>query len=175
MRFSPAAIALSFTLAVMSSASIGGRADDHIDARSIALMQTGNQESDAGRFDNAISWYESALAVDPRNRPAYIAMARAVKAQGLDGKAIRFYTEALELEPNDQVALAEQADAMIAKGAIEQASKNIARLKTLCRADCSAVDRLSLASSEASEKQQMQVSAADTNPTIGSVPAPQPN
>jgi tetratricopeptide (TPR) repeat protein len=175
MRFSPAAIALSFTLAVMSSASIGGRADDDIDARSIALMQTGNQESDAGRFDNAISWYESALAVDPRNRPAYIAMARAVKAQGLDGKAIRFYTEALELEPNDQVALAEQADAMIAKGAIEQASKNIARLKTLCRADCSAVDRLSLASSEASEKQQMQVSAADTNPTIGSVPAPQPN
>jgi len=175
MRFSPTAIALSFTLAVMSSASIGGRADDDIDARSIALMQTGNQESDAGRFDNAISWYESALAVDPRNRPAYIAMARAVKAQGLDGKAIRFYTEALELEPNDQVALAEQADAMIAKGAIEQASKNIARLKTLCRADCSAVDRLSLASSEASEKQQMQVSAADTNPTIGSVPAPQPN
>jgi len=175
MRFSPAAIALSFTLAVMSSASIGGRADDDIDARSIALMQTGNQESDAGRFDNAISWYESALAVDPRNRPAYIAMARAVKAQGLDGKAIRFYTEALELEPNDQVALAEQADAMIAKGAIEQASKNIARLKTLCRADCSAFDRLSLASSEASEKQQMQVSAADTNPTIGSVPAPQPN
>ena len=175
MRFSPAAIALSFTLAVMSSASIGGRADDDIDARSIALMQTGDQESAAGRFDNAISWYESALAVDPRNRPAYIAMARAVKAQGLNGKAIRFYTEALELEPNDQVALAEQADAMIAKGAIEQAGKNIARLKTLCRADCSAVERLSLASSKAIEKQQMQASAADTTPAVGAAPVPQPN
>ena len=175
MRFSPAAIALSFTLAVMSSASIGGRADDDIDARSMALMQTGNQESDAGRFDNAISWYESALAVDPRNRAAYIAMARAVKAQGLNGKAIRFYAEALELEPNDQIALADQADAMIAKGAIEQAGKNIARLKTLCRADCSAVDRLALASSKASEKQQMQASAADAKPTIGGAPVPQPN
>jgi tetratricopeptide (TPR) repeat protein len=170
MRFSPAAIALSLTLAVMSSASIGGRADDDIDARSIALMQTGDQESAAGRFDNAISWYESALAVDPRNRPAYIAM-----AQGLDGKAIRFYAEALELEPNDQVALAEQADAMIAKGAIEQAGKNIARLKTLCRADCSAVERLSLASSKATEKQQMQASAVDATPTVGAAPAPQPN
>ena len=98
-----------------------------------------------------------------------------MKAQGLNGKAIRFYTEALELEPNDQVALAEQAGAMIAKGAIEQAGKNIARLKTLCRADCSAVDRLALASSKASEKPQMQASAADTKPSVGSVPAPQPN
>ncbi|OYU01338.1 MAG: hypothetical protein CFE36_10845 [Sphingomonadaceae bacterium PASS1] len=175
MRFSPAAIALSLTLAVMSSASIGGRADDDIDAQSIALMQTGDQESDAGRFDNAISWYESALAVDPRNRAAYIAMARAVKAQGLNGKAIAFYKEALELEPNDQVALAEQANVMIAKGAIEQAGKNIARLKTLCRADCGVVGRLALASSKATEKQQMQASAADTKPTIGSVPVPQPN
>jgi tetratricopeptide (TPR) repeat protein len=175
MRFSPAAIALSLTLAVMSSASIGGRADDDIDARSIALMQTGDQEADAGRFDNAISWYESALAVDPRNRAAYIAMARAVKAQGLNGKAIAFYKEALELEPNDQVALAEQADVMIAKGAIEQAGKNIARLKTLCRADCGAVGRLTLASSKASEKQQMQASAADTKPAIGGVPVLQPN
>lgn len=175
MRFSPAAIALSLTLAVMSSASIGGRADDDIDARSIALTQTGNQEAGAGRFDNAISWYESALAVDPRNRAAYIAMARAVKAQGLNGKAIRFYKEALELEPNDQVALAEQADVMIAKGAIEQAGKNIARLKTLCRSDCAAVDRLSRASSKATEKQQMQASAVEMKPTVGAAPAPQPN
>ena len=70
---------------------------------------------------------------------------------------------------------AEQADAMIAKGAIEQAGKNIARLKTLCRADCSAVDRLALASSKASEKLQMQASAADTKPSVASVPVPQPN
>jgi len=64
---------------------------------------------------------------------------------------------------------------MIAKGAIEQAGKNIARLKTLCRADCSAVERLSLASSKATEKQQMQASAVDATPTVGAAPAPQPN
>ena len=172
MRFSPAAIALSLTLAVMSSASIGGRADDEINARSVALMKTGDQEASAGRLDNAIGWYESALAVDPRNRTAYVAMARAVKSQGLDGKAIGFYKEALELEPNDQIALAEQADAFISKGALELARKNIARLKTLCRTNCSSAERLSLAIESASQKQQAQASAVDLKATLGAPPEP---
>lgn len=175
MRFSPAAIALSLTLAVMSSASIGGRADDEINARSVALMKTGDQEASAGRLDNAIGWYESALAVDPRNRTAYVAMARAVKSQGLDGKAIGFYKEALELEPNDQIALAEQADAFISKGALELARKNIARLKTLCRTNCSSAERLSLAIDSASQKQQAQASAVDLKATLGAPPEPKTN
>ena len=175
MRFSPAAIALSLTLAVMSSASIGGRADDEINARSVSLMKTGDQEASAGRLDNAIGWYESALAVDPRNRTAYVAMARAVKSQGLDGKAIGFYKEALELEPNDQIALAEQADAFISKGALELARKNIARLKTLCRTNCSSAERLSLAIDSASQKQQAQASAVDLKATLGAPPEPKTN
>ncbi len=175
MRFSPAAIALSLTLAVMSSASINARSNDSIDARSIAFVATGDQELAAGRFDSAIDWYESALAIDPQNRAAYIAMARAVRGQGLNGKAIRFYKEALELEPNDQVALAEQADVMIAKGAVAQARINIARLKTLCRGNCTAADRLSAVAAKASEKQQMQASAVEVTPTIGTEPEAQPN
>lgn len=175
MRFSPAAIALSLTLAVMSSASIGARTDNNVDPRSVALVATGDQELAAGRFDSAIDWYESALAIDPHNRAAYVAMARAVKGQGLNGKAIRFYKEALELDPNDQIALAEQADAMIAKGAVAQARNNIARLKTLCRSNCQAVDRLSLAATNALEKQQMQASAVEVTPTIGAQPEAKPN
>ena len=175
MRFSPAAIALSLTLAVMSSASIGARADKGINAQSIALMKAGDQEASAGRMDDAIGWYESALAVDPRNRAAYVAMARAVKAQGLNGKAIGFYKQALELEPNDQIALAEQADALLSKGAIEMARKNIARLKTLCRTDCTAVTRLSLAADSASLKQQAQANAIDLKATLGAPPEPRAN
>ena len=175
MRFSPAAIALSLTLAVMSSASIGARADKGINAQSIALMKAGDQEAIAGRMDDAIGWYESALAVDPRNRAAYVAMARAVKAQGLNGKAIGFYKQALELEPNDQIALAEQADALLSKGAIEMARKNIARLKTLCRTDCTEVTRLSLAADSASLKQQAQANAIDLKATLGAPPEPRAN
>lgn len=175
MRFSPAAIALSLTLAMISSASIGGRADDDIDPRSVALTQSGNEAMRAGDAEEAIGWYETALAVDPRNRAAYIAMAGAVKSQGLHGKAIRFYKEALEIEPNDQIALSGQAEAMIAKGAIEPARKNIARLKMLCRSDCSAVDGLALAATKAAEKPQLQASALEIKPTVGAVPEPKPN
>ncbi len=175
MRFSPAAIALSLTLAMISSAGIGSRADDDIDAQSLALLESGNAAMQAGKVEDAIGWYETALAVDPRNRAAYIAMAGAVKSQGLNGKAIRFYKEALELEPNDQVALSGQADAMIAKGAIEQARKNIARLKMLCRSDCSSVDRLTLAANKTGEKPQLQASAVEIKPTIGLVSEAKPN
>ncbi len=170
MRFSPAAIALSFTLAIMSSASISGRADADIDARSIALVKTGDEEARAGRVDSAIGWYESALAVDPRNRAAYVGMARAVQTQGLKGKAIGFYKKALEIDPNDQIALAEQANAFIAKGALEQARKNMARLTTVCRADCASVDKLSSAIDLASKKQQAQASAVDLKATLGATP-----
>ena len=175
MRFSPAAIALALTLTVMSSASIGGRVDVDVNSRSVALLKTGDQEAAAGRVDSAIGWYESALAVDPRNRAAYVAMARAVKTQGLNGKAIGFYKEALELEPNDQIALAEQADAFISKGALELARKNIARLKTLCRTNCSSAERLSLAIDTASQKQQAQASAVDLKATLGAPPEPKTN
>lgn len=175
MRFSPAAIALSLTLAMISSAGIGKKADDDIDARSVALVQSGNEAAKAGALDEAVSWYETALAVDPRNREAYVAMARAVRVQGLGGKAIRFYNEALELDPNDQTALAEQADAMIGKGAVDQAKKNIARLKMLCRSDCGAVDRLALAVTKAAEKPQLQASAVEIKPTVGEAPKVKPN
>jgi tetratricopeptide (TPR) repeat protein len=175
MRFSPAAIALSLTLLMISSASIGNRADDDIDPRSVALTQSGNEAFRAGDVEDAIGWYETALAVDPRNRTAYVAMAGAVKSQGLHGKAIRFYREALEIEPNDQLALAGQTEAMIAKGAIEPARKNIARLKMLCRSDCSVVDRLALTATKAAEKPKLQASALEIKPTVGAVPDMKPN
>ncbi len=175
MRFSPAAIALSLTLAMISSAGISKKPDHIIEPQSLALLQSGEEAAKAGELEQAISWYETALAVDPRNRGAYVAMARAVKSQGLAGKAIRFYNEALELDPNDQTALAEQADTMIGKGAIDQAKKNIARLKMLCRSDCVSVDRLALAVTKASEKPQMQASAVEIKPVAGEAPKAKPN
>jgi tetratricopeptide (TPR) repeat protein len=175
MRFSPAAIALSLTFAMISSASLGGRADDDIDPRSVALVQSGDQAVQAGDIEAAIGWYETALAVDPHNRAAYIAMAGAVQKQGLNGKAIRLYREALDIEPNDQTALAGQADAMIGKGAVEAARKNIARLKMLCRSDCAVVDSLALAATKAAEKPQLQASVLEIKPTVADAPTSKPN
>jgi Tfp pilus assembly protein PilF len=171
MRFSPAAIALSFSLALMSSAGIGKKADYDIDPQSVAMVAEGDSAIKAQKIEEAIDWYQTALAVDPRNRAAYLAMARAVKAQGLNGKAIRYYSEALELDPNDLTALTEQGDVMVAKGAIAAAKANLARLKMLCRSDCGRVDALALNISKAGQKPTLQASAIEIKPVVGEVPA----
>ncbi len=167
MRFSPAAIALSFSLALISSAGISKKADYDIDAQSVAMVVEGDAAVKAQKIEEAIDLYQTALAVDPRNRAAYVAMARAVKAQGLSGKAIRYYTEALELDPNDLTALAEQGDAMVSKGAIAAAKANLARLKMLCRSDCGRVDTLALNISKAGQKPVLQASAIEIKPVVG--------
>lgn len=136
MRFSPVAVALSLSLAVVSSTSLGQRPDDQINPRSVALVQQAEAARRAGNLSGANDLLETALAVDPRNRGAFIALAGVARQQELPGKAIRLYREALALEPNDTNALAGQGEAMVQKGAVERARANLARIKTLCKADC---------------------------------------
>ncbi len=167
MRFSPAAIALSISFAMISSAGMGKKSDDDINPLSLSLMQKGDAAIQAKNVEDAVGWYETSLAVDPRNRAAYISMARAVKSKGLNGKAIRFYKEALELDPNDQTAIAEQAGAMLAKGAIDQAKANLARLKMLCNSKCVEADKLAMAIGNAGKKPALQASAVTIQPVVG--------
>jgi Tfp pilus assembly protein PilF len=132
MRISLVSAAAALALLSVSTSLNAQRADDQIDARSVALLERGKAARAAGDLDTANGLIESALAVDPRNRPAYLALAEIARTQGLPGKAIRFYREALTLEPNDQAALRGQGEAMVQKGAVERAKENLARLKTLC-------------------------------------------
>jgi Tfp pilus assembly protein PilF len=136
MRLTPPAIALAALLATVSSVSQGARPDAMIDARSLALLKQGEAAAAAGQFSAANDALETALAVDPRNRAAFIVLAKVASRQGLDGKAIRLYREALLLEPNDVVALAGQGEAMVAKGAVTKAGENLTKIKTLCVATC---------------------------------------
>ena len=109
----------------MASAGHGQRPDDQIDPRSVALLQEGQALTAAGKYSEAIDTLETALAVDPRNRPAYVALARVAQGQKLPGKAIRLYFEALALEPNDVTALAGQGEALVERGAVERAKVNL--------------------------------------------------
>ena len=136
MRLTPIALATALALATMGSAGHGQRADDQIDARSLALLQQGQALTAAGQYNEAVDAIETALVVDPRNRAAYIAMARVAQAQKLPGKAIRLYSEALKLEPNDVNALAGQGEALVQRGAIERARRNLERLKVACKGSC---------------------------------------
>jgi Tfp pilus assembly protein PilF len=136
MRFTSLAVALGLAAASISTSLHGQRPDDQLDARSVALVKQAQTARAAGNFDGATDMLETALAVDPRNRQAFVVLAQVSDARGLPGKAIRLYREALLLEPNDVDALSGQGEAMVAKGAVERAKQNLARVRTLCKGQC---------------------------------------
>ncbi|MFC3580745.1 tetratricopeptide repeat protein [Sphingomonas hylomeconis] len=132
MRYSSVAAAAALTLLTVSTSLHGQRPDDQIDPRSLALLAQGRAAQAAGNLDGATDLLETALAVDPRNRPAYIVLGDVAQKRGLPGKAIRLYREALMLEPNDRLALLGQGEALVAKGAVAQAKGNLVKIRTLC-------------------------------------------
>lgn len=166
MRFSPPVIALSAVFLVASSASIGKKADHEIDPESMALVAEGAAAQKAGQLDDALGWFETALAVDPRNRAAFVGMAEVSAQRGLKGKAISFYKSALDIEPNDIAVIAAQGELMASKGAMDAAKKNLARLQILCRTKCSESDKLAAAIDRAANKEALQASAVEIKPTV---------
>ena len=145
MRLTPIALSAAIMLATMASAGFSQKPDDQVDARSAALSQQAAALTAQGHYAEATDLLETALAVDPRNRAAYIGLARAAEGLKLPGKAIKFYFEALKLEPNDLNALAGQGEALVQRGAVERAKQNLARIRTLCRNNCPQAQQLAAA------------------------------
>jgi Tfp pilus assembly protein PilF len=136
MRLMPITVSIAIAMATMASSGYSQRPDSQIDPRSMALLQQGQALTSAGKYSEATDMLESALAVDPRNRAAYVALARVAQGQKMPGKAIKLYSEALKLEPNDLVALAGQGEALVERGAVERAKKNLERIKLTCKDPC---------------------------------------
>jgi tetratricopeptide (TPR) repeat protein len=130
----------------LASPVVGQRADDQIQPKSVELMHRGQASLSAGKLEEAENQLETALAVDPRNRWAYVDLARVAERQRLFGKAIRMTSKALEIEPNDVDAIAVQGEAMVELGAVARAQENLQKLHTLCAArSCPQVTQLSSA------------------------------
>lgn len=136
MRLMPVVLAAVIAAGTMASAGYSQRADDQIDARSAALSRQAQAALQAARHDEATDLFETALAVDPRNREAYLGLARVAQAQRLPGKAIRLYQDALTIEPNDVNALAGQGEAYVQRGAVDRARRNLTRVQELCGRPC---------------------------------------
>lgn len=180
MRLTPVAFAAAIVVGTMSSAGYGQRPDAQVDARSVALAQQAHAALTAGRHDEATDFYETALAVDPRNRDAYLGLARVAQAQRLPGKAIRFYEDALGIEPNDVNALAGQGEAYVQRGAVDRARRNLTRVQELCGRPCPQATNLA-----AVIQRGPPVEAAQANPptppqpsntaTPAPAPTPRPN
>lgn len=164
MRFTPASIALAALLTTVSSVGLTQRPDAQIAPLSLEWMRAGEVASKAGNLSGAVDAYESALAVDPRNRAAYVELADVARAQQLPGKAIRLYREALLLEPADVRALVGQGEAMVAKGAVAKAKENLAIAQKVCGSDCAPVGKLSAAIAKGAPPPTI-LSAKDVVPT----------
>ncbi|WP_242139098.1 hypothetical protein [Sphingomonas sp. TREG-RG-20F-R18-01] len=132
MRYTSVAVAAALTLLTIGTAVQGQRAEDAIDARSLALLAKGRMLQAAGNLDAATDMLESAVAVDPRNRDAFVVLGQVAQSRALPGKAIRLYREALSLDPNDVVALRGQGEALVARGAVQRAKDNLAKIRTVC-------------------------------------------
>lgn len=138
-----------------------GLPDNQLSPLSLKWLQAGEEQLSARNTADAIRNFEAALAADPRNRQAYIGLARSAEADGLPGRAVRYYREALEIDPNDLTALELQGIAFVERGAKTRAEDNLARVKTLCNAPCPAADRLSAAIAKGPAKKPEQTAELD--------------
>lgn len=120
--------------------------DDQIQPKSVQLMHQGEALMAAGKLEDAENMLETALAVDPRNRWAFIDIAKVAEKQHLYGKAVRMTDKALLIEPNDPDAIAVQGEAMVEMGATARAQDNLHKLQQVCAAKgCPQVAQLSAA------------------------------
>ena len=146
MRSLPLAVAAGLALVSLSTSLSGQRpAAVTVDAHSLQLLAEARAARTAGNLDAATDAGESAVAVDPRNRAAFVFLAQVAEARRLPGKAIRLYREALSLDPDDLAALSGQGQALVQKGAVNRARDNLTRLRTLCHAGCTEATQLAAA------------------------------
>jgi Tfp pilus assembly protein PilF len=145
MGFVPRLLLVGFAGVALAGPVSGQRSDDQINPKSVQLMHQAKTLIDAGKLEQAEDLLETALAVDPRNRWAFVDMAKVAEKQQLFGKAIRMTNKALQLEPNDPDAIAVQGEAMVELGAVARAQQNLQKLQSICAKGCPQVAQLSAA------------------------------
>jgi len=132
MQSLPRLLLVGFAALTLAAPVASQRSDDQILPKSVELDQQARQLISAGKLEQAEDVLETALAVDPRNRGAFVDMGRVAERQHLFGKAIRMTNKALEMEPNDPNAIAIQGVAMVEMGATARAQANLQKLQTIC-------------------------------------------
>lgn len=165
VRFSPAAVAMSLMLALVSSGSYATQRDDQISARALIYVDHAQAAIKEKDWQLAIDNLETALALHPRNAAAYIMLAKIMEEQGLLGKSIRYYREALEIDPNGQDALIGQGLVLVKRGAVDRAKDNLARYEFLCRKNCTAKDILTVAINDYGNKNAKATKEVELKPS----------
>lgn len=146
MRSLPVILLIGFASVALAAPTESHRPDDQIAPKSLQLQHQARDLIAAGKLEQAEDLLETSLAVDPRNRSAFVDMARVAEKQRLFGKAIRMTNKALLMEPNDPDAIAVQGEAMVEMGAVPRAQANLQKLQQICGAkSCPQVAELTAA------------------------------
>jgi tetratricopeptide (TPR) repeat protein len=146
MQSFPRLLLAGFAAIALAAPVVGQRADNQIQPKSVQLMHQGEALLSAGKLEEAENLLETALAVDPRNRWAFIDIAKVAEKQHLFGKAVLMTDKALLVEPNDPDAIAVQGEAMAQMGATARAQQNLQKLQQICGAkSCPQAAQLSAA------------------------------
>src|SRR5688572_32178789 len=95
MRLTPLVLVLGLAASSLAVPVVGQKPDDQIAPLSVELLEQGEAALAAGKLVEADDALETALAVDPRNRAAFVAMAKVAMKQRLYGQAIRLTNKAL--------------------------------------------------------------------------------
>jgi Tfp pilus assembly protein PilF len=160
MRSLPVILLIGFASMAFAAPTASQRPDDQIAPKALQLQHQARDLIAAGKLEQAEDLLETSLAVDPRNRSAFVDMARVAEKQRLFGKAIRMTNKALLMEPNDPDAIAVQGEAMVEMGAVPRAQANLQKLQQICGAkSCPQVAELT--------------AAIGRGPTVASAKAPE--
>lgn len=160
MQSLPRLLLIGFSSIALAAPVAGQRPDDQVLPKSLELQRQARELVSAGKLEQAEDLLETSLAADPRNRGAFVDIARVAERQHLYGKAIRMTNKALQLEANDPDAIAVQGEAMVELGATARAQANLKKLQQICGAKpCPQVAQLS--------------AAITRGPTVASAKAPE--
>src|SRR5688572_32658068 len=88
MRLSPLVLAFGLAASSLAIPVAGQKPDDQIARKSVEFLKKGEARLAAGRLIEADDALETALAIDPRKRPTFVAMATVAMKQKLFGQAI---------------------------------------------------------------------------------------
>ena len=167
MRFTPAALAAALLLATVSSTTLSAPAVAPISPASRAMQAEGERLEAVGSLSDAIGYLETALAADPRNAGAYIALGRIARAQQLPGKAIAYFRAAIALVPTSRAALLGSGQALADRGATDRAREQLTRLQALCGdQSCPEVGQLTAALGAAGERTALRTQDVVPRPVV---------
>ena len=105
-------------------------------------FERGQQALRDGSWQDAVDYFEKAVADDAKNAEAYNLLGYTYRRMGKADPAFEAYAMALDLDPKHMGALEYLGETYLLVGDLAQAEAQLALLKDLCRRRCKEADKL---------------------------------